>query len=571
MLKSEINRPVWTRVEVLAGIGLSLWVLLLHALFLFHAGPLWRDEAGTIDFAAMPTLSELWHNLQYDNFPPLFVGVARVWTLAGLSGDFSYRLLGFLIGAGTLGVFWFGARTGGARAPLLALALYATNPLAVRVGDAMRPYGLGFALNLLALALTWRFVENPRARSWFWAALAAVLSVQCLYQNAFFLAAFVLAGCAVTLARRKWEAAAQSNTSVMGANGPVGSARCADRTPQRGVPTSRDRRVIAQTVGIGVVAALSLLPHWGNIVQGRAWQGVSRHPVRPVEIGNALVLALNASGPWLVWFWAALALLAIGTALVLAIRCRAGRMVYFGSALVAATLFYGVFLGRIGLQQRSWYFLILLAPAALAMDVILAGLANPAMRLGRAGLALLLAASSIPAGCAAVQVRQSNADLIAQALKESARPGDLILVSPWHYGVALQRYYPNHFETVPPLAELRIHRYDLLKKQMLAENPIASLLEQARQTLRSGHVLWMVGDFEPPPPGRPQPLLPAYREDMALDVPASYYVSNWMFQFSQMVQSHSTSSAQVMLSVPGGGAINGLEDMALLKFGGWRD
>jgi len=534
MLKSEIETPAWRRVEMLAAIALSLWVLVLHALFLFHAGPLWRDEIGTIDFAAMPTLSELWHNLQYDNFPPLFVGVARVWTLAGLSGDLSYRLLGFLIGAGTLGVFWFGARAGGARVPLLALALYAGNPLAVRVGDAMRPYGLGFALNLLALTLTWRFVENPRGRSWFWAAVAAVLSVQCLYQNAFFLAAFCLSGCAVTLARGQLKTA-------------------------------------AQTAGVGALAALSLLVHWGNIVKGRDWQGISRHPVRPAEIGNALEQALNASGPWLVWFWAALALLAIGTALVLAIRCRAWQMVYFGSALLAATLFYVVFLEKIGLQQRSWYFLILLAPAALAIDVILAGLAAPAMRLGRAGLALLLAASSIPAGYAAVQVRQSNADLIAQALKEKARPGDLILVSPWHYGVALQRYCTNHFETVPPMAELGIHRYDLLKKQMMAENPIGPLLEQARQTLRSGHVLWMVGDFEPPPPGQPQPLFPAYREEMVLDVPASYYVSNWMFQFSQMVQSHATSSAQVMLSVPGGATINSLEDMWLFKFSGWRD
>ena len=168
--------------------------------------------------------------------------MARVWTLAGLTGDFSYRLLGFLIGLGTLGVFWFGARRCGAGVPLLALALYAANPLAVRVGDAMRPYGLGFALNLLALTLTWRFVENPRARSWFWAALAAVLSVQCLYQNAFFLAAFCLAGCAVTLARRQWKTA-------------------------------------AQTAGIGVVAALSLLPHLGNIVKGRDWQGIAWHPV----------------------------------------------------------------------------------------------------------------------------------------------------------------------------------------------------------------------------------------------------------------------------------------------------
>ena len=339
MLKSKITGMNWARVEILAAIGLSLWVLLLHILFMFHAGPLWRDEVGTIDFAGMPTVSELWQNLQYDNFPPLFVGVARVWTLAGWSGDFSYRVLGFLVGAGTLGVFWFGARAGGARAPLLALALYAANPLAVRVGDAMRPYGLGFALNLLALALIWRFVENPRICSWFWAILAAVLSVQCLYQNAFLLAAFCLAGCAVTLTRRQW-------------------------------------KIAAQTAGVGVLAALSLLLHWGNIAKGRDWHGVSSHPVRATEIGRALVQALNAAGPWMVWFWAALAVLAVGTAIVLVVRERSWKMVYFGAALLSATLFYGLFLERIGLQQRPWYFLILLAPAALAMDIILAGLAG---------------------------------------------------------------------------------------------------------------------------------------------------------------------------------------------------
>jgi len=522
------------RVELLAAIVLSLWILFLHGLFLFHAGPLWRDEVGTIDFASMPALSDIWHSLQYDNFPPLFVGVARVWTLAGWSGDFSYRLLGFLVGAGTLGVLWFGARGCGARVPLLALALYAVNPLAVRIGDSMRPYGLGFALNLLALTLTWRFVENPRARSWFWATLASVLSVHCLYQNAFFLAAFCLAGCAVTLPRRQWKTA-------------------------------------AQTVGIGVASALSLLPYWGNMMKARDWQGTNWHPVHLAEIGSTLAEALNTAAPWMAWFWGGLALLAIGTALVFAIRARAWKMVYFATALVAATLFYGLFLERIGLQQRSWYFLILLAPVALAMDVILAGIAAPAMRLGRAGLALLLAAASIPACYAVVQVRQSNDDLVAETLKRQSRPGDFILASPWYYGVALQRYYTNHFDTLPPMTELRIHRYDMMKKQMLAENPIGPLLEQARQALRSGHVFWVVGQFRFPPPGQPQPLLPPYREDMVMDVPGAHYWSSWMFQFSQMVQSHSVSGAQVELSVPGGTAISGEEDMLLLQFSGWKE
>ncbi len=526
----------WPRVELLAAFALSLWVLLLHGLFLFHAGPLWRDEVGTIDFASFPTLSGLWQHLQYDNFPPLFVGLARLWTLAGLSGDFNYRLLGFLVGTGTLGVFWFAARSCGARTPLLALALYAVNPLAVRVGDAMRPYGLGYALTLLALTLTWKFVERPSARSWLWAALASVLSVQCLYQNAFFLAAFGLACCVVALARRQW-------------------------------------KIMAQTAALGLISALSLLPHVPNIIKGRDWQGIGFHQVHPAEVGRALVEAVNASGPWLVWFWAALAVLALATALILAVRSRAWQMLYFGAALLAAVLFYGLFLENVGLQQRSWYFLLLLAPAALAIDIILAGPVAPRMRLGRAGLALLLAASSIPAAYAAVQVRQTNADLVAEALRQNARPGDLILVSPWYYGVALQRYYTNHFDTIPPMsvADIRIHRYDLMKKQMMAENPIGPLLDQARQTLRSGHVFWLVGDFRFPPPGQPQPLLPPYREDMVMDVAAAWYFSSWMFQFSQMVQSHVPSQAQVVLTAPGGAPINGLEDMFLLQFRGWKE
>jgi hypothetical protein len=360
------------------------------------------------------------------------------------------------------------------------------------------------------------------------------LSVHCLYQSSFFLAAFCLAGCAVTLARRQWKTA-------------------------------------AQTVGIGLVAALSLLPYWGNIILSRDWQGPNWHPVRLREIGSSLVKALNASGPWLVWIWAGLALLAIGTALVFAIRARVWKMVYFGAALLAATVFYGLFLERIGLQQRSWYFLILLAPVALAIDVILAGFAAPAMRRCRAGLALLLAACSIPACYAGAQIRQSNADLVAETLQRQARPGDLILVSPWYYGVALQRYYTNRFDTIPPVTELRIHRYDMMKKQMLAENPIGPLLEQARQTLRSGHVFWVAGDFSFPPAGQPQPLLPPYHEEMVMDVPAAHYWSSWMFQFAQMVQTHSTSGFQVELSVPGAATINGEEDMLLLQFSGWKE
>jgi len=38
------------------------------------------------------------------------------------------------------------------------------------------------------------------------------------------------------------------NASVMGANELVGAARCADRTPQRGVPTTQDGRITPRTI-----------------------------------------------------------------------------------------------------------------------------------------------------------------------------------------------------------------------------------------------------------------------------------------------------------------------------------
>ena len=248
-------------------------------------------------------------------------------------------------------------------------------------------------------------------------------------------------------------------------------------------------------------------------------------------------------------------------------------MLYFGASLLCAALFYWIFLNKIGLQQRNWYFLILLAPVALAVDIILARWPAPKMRLGRPILALLLAASAVPACYATAQIRQTNADLVAGALQKDVLPGDLILVSPWYYGVALQRYYPAHFDTLPPMAvaDIRIHRYDLMKKQMMAENPIGPLLEQARQTLRSGHVLWVVGNFQTPPPGQPQPLRPPYREDMVMDVAAAWYFSSWMFQFSQMVQAHAKVMGQVEFTVPGAAPINPLEDMLLLRFSGWQD
>jgi hypothetical protein len=60
---------------------------------------------------------------------------------------------------------------------------------------------------------------------------------------------------------------------------------------------------------------------------------------------------------------------------------------------------------------------------------------------------------------------------------------------------------------------------------------------------------------------------------MAMDVAAAWYFSSWMFQFSQMVQAHvpPQGQAQVVLTAPDNAPINGLENMLLLQFRGWKE
>ena len=167
-------------------------------------------------------------------------------------------------------------------------------------------------------------------------------------------------------------------------------------------------------------------------------------------------------------------------------------------------------------------------------------------------------------------MRQSNIDLVAATLKASVQPGDMVLVSPWYYGVSLQRYLPaNTWTTLPPLPELRIHRYDLMKKQMEADTPITPLLAGVEKALSSGHALWVAGVFQFPPQGRPQPALPPYRGE-PLDMADARYFSSWMFQISQSVQTHAVQGGQVSVPVSENLPVNSFEDVPVLRFTGWR-
>jgi hypothetical protein len=520
-------------LEVATASVLTLWVVVLHWLFLTHAGPLWRDEAEAIGFASMPSLTESFQSLHYGNFPPLFAIVARCWTLAGLGTDTGYRILGCLIGLGTLGAVWFGVRALGARAPLLTMALFAANPLDVRIGDSMRSYGLGILLLVLTQALIWKYVQNPRSSALAVAGLAAILSVQCLYQSAWFILAFCVGAWTVTLAQRQWK--------------------------------------IAAGVGlIGAAAALSLLPDLDNLLRIREWNDITQASPKFDSVLDALLESFRAGGPWMALVWCALFMMAAVATFALGWRLRAWNMIYAGVGLVAGTALFLGFLRCISVSPRVWHFPIFLAPSALAIETVLAQIPLASVRWGRACMAALAVLASIPLCCKEVTLRQSNVDLVALKLKASAQPGDLILVSPWYFGISLRRYLDEKsWTSVPPMADYRVHRYDLLKAQMVSAHPIAGLQEQIRQTLRGGHALWVAGMFLFQPTGHgPPEVYPPYHGGMELA--DAMYCASWMYQITEIIRTNKCDITPVPLPVPGGAPVNPVEDISLRVIRGWH-
>jgi hypothetical protein len=519
-------------LEVGIAAALSLWVVILHLMFLTHAGPLWRDEAEAIGFASMPSMIQTFQSLHYGNFPPLFATVARCWTLAGLGTDFGYRILGCLIGLGTLGALWFGARALGARAPLLTLALFAANPVVVRIGDSMRSYGLGIFLLVLTQALIWKYVRSPKRSIWIASAVAGILSVQCLYQSSWFLLAFCAGAWAVTLAQKQWKTAA-------------------------GVGL------------IGAAAALSLLADSGNLLRSREWFEITQASVKFDWVLDALLETCRADGAWMAFVWSALFAMAVVAAMFIGWRLRSWNMIYGGVGLVVGVALCMNFLRYAGVAPQLWHFPIFMATSALSIETVLAAIPLASVQWARSALAILVVLMANSLCREGVTLRQTNVDLIALKLTAKAQPGDLIVISPWYFGISLRRYLDEKkWTSVPPIADYRFHRYDLLKERMATVKPLDGLEEQIRQTLRSGHALWVAGMFHFHPPGKELKVYPPYQG--GIDMADARYCDSWICQIADMIRTNGCDINPVLISVPGGTPVNPVENISLRVIRGWH-
>jgi hypothetical protein len=518
-------------------LGSTLLIVYLHVVFGMHAGALWRDEVNSLEIATLRGLSEMWSNLCFDSFPALFFVVLRV--VAGVpatASDATLRIFGVSIGLLILGMIWLNARWLRLGFPLLSLALIGLNPMVIRYGDSIRAYGLGIALMLLALGAMWRLVESFTPGRVVLAALSAVLSVQCLYYNSILLLAICLGAAAVTMRRRQ----------------------------------VRETLIV---FAIGGVSAATLLPYVPTIQRVHLWNFIWRAPFTPAELWRTLGSRLEIAA-WIILF--AVALLAGASALGRSKSADAGdqakteRILFGVVTLVIGTAGYAGFISFLGYLTQPWYYIAFAAFAATCIEMVLASIwTKERALLVRAAFTFAIVSVGVYPAWQALHFRQTNVDVVAAQLETQAAPNDLILINSWNYGISFRRYYhgPASYETIPPIENLRSHRVDLLKQQMMSPAPMTPVLQRMDETLRGGHTIWLIGSLNFVPPGKePQVISPGYDGPNGW-VGGNFYAT-WAEQAGFVVQNHALHFERVR--VPLAQPVSRYENLPLSAIRGWR-
>lgn len=405
--------------------------------------------------------------------------------------------------------------------PLVSVALLGFHPFFLVYGDSVRGYGLGTLMILLTFGAYGHLVEKPDRRSVVLTAIPAVLSVHLLLHNSALLLGIGLAAAIAGVIRK-------------------------------------NRRLAGAALGIGLLAALTLLPYLGPLSAARSWNVVVQEKIGP---GTILEAAGNTLGQPVLW-----ALFLIG-GLAVAVA-RRGPLFPALAIPAAAAAQYGLFL-VLGYSPRPWYFLPLLAVVASALDELLAAPIR-LVRIAVPAAATLVALLLLPAVYKESRVRMTNVDTAVQVLEAQAGARDLILVNPWFVGISFGRYYqgPAPWKTLPDLPDHRMHRYDLLMERMRSDAPISDVLDAARQTLASGGRVWVAGSFQAPPPGKPAPRLGPAPGGSPWGWQDAPYSISWSLQLGAFLRDHAARSGEVEIPEPG--PVSDLERLRLHVFEGWR-
>ena len=244
---------------------------------------------------------------------------------------------------------------------------------------------------------------------------------------------------------------------------------------------------------------------------------------------------------------------------------------FYGITLVVGVACHLWFLEELGYFIQPWYFLLPMIILAGCIDGSLAAFERwKAWRVfrwaGAAGLAALLL---WPAWTHAA-LRMTNVDLVAQWLNREAGPQDIVIVNPWYFAPSFQRYYHGKagWETVPPLEDRKLHRYDLIKGHMVRTDSMQPVIERLTQCLKGGNRVWVLGNVLVPRPGQNAPDVPV--------APTSsngwhdeLYLRVWSLQMGQALRAHARTRERVPVAEVQ--SVNNLESPPLQVFAGWQD
>lgn len=527
------------RTEVVLGILLSLVVVGLGLRFSVSAGALWRDEVSTLNLATRPTYGDVLAALEFDSAPALYPTFLRGWTATGFTDeDAAMRVLGFLLTAAGVGILWLGARALELRAPLLALALFAAQGVAVQTINVVKPYGLGSLLSVGAFYAIAALAVRPGAATFAAAMGLSLASVHTAYQNSALILA--VASAAAVLTGR------------------------------------RDRRGAVLIAAVALGAVLSMVPYVPTLIRSLDYRPLTQMPIPPGMVIAAVVRAATGGSVWLGAIW----VIVIALAVVAATReVRARRSVPAGSGplrsllavlvATAAVASFVPFMMLAGRPAHPWHCVHVLGVAAASLDLGLSTTA--ALRWARVGLAVIGALLILPGAVERVGIRQTNVDRIAQHLAVVAQADDLIVVNPWWTGLTFARYYRGaaRWTTLPPIEDHSLHRYDLFKARMVSSDPLASLHGEIVGTLKRGRQVWLIGGFNPffvprgesPPTLPPAPGGPSGWSELA-------YGYAWAMQTGHLVQTSAATWRLVTLADDG--PVQPLESMGVIVVAGWR-
>ncbi len=540
-------------VVALAGTAFSAMLLILTAMY---AGPLWRDEANTLNMAQMPSLKELWNNMPFESFPPLWPLLLRGCGFLGLAGsDAGIRVLGLYVGLFFLASLWLCARWMGGRAPIVSLALLGSLPAFIFIVGANRAYGLASCLLVLSFGTIWRMVEFPSRWRVLWAGLVSILFAHCVYYDVVFLGAMLAGGAMVAIRRRQ-------------------------------------RKTLGALVGIGIVSGASLAIYLPIIHRGSANVPMDQFPsfncsIPWHKLGETLTARSSAqpagpNGPE-VWLWIVLLLGGSIVAVmmqrargrqaqnqeagaVIIARVRADLALFCVVSVLFGVLGYLAFLLKLQYPTQKWYYIEILSLCAISLDGLL-GANWPALRpwgLLRIGLMVVMMTWGARSGWEEAHTRRSNVDLVAAVLNKNASEGDLIVIQSAWEGITFDRYYHGRarWVTVPPIDSHKVHRNDLIVAKMKQRDPMAPVLCEITNTLRSGNSVWVAGHVTIAAPQQlPSPPVPQIKWWL----PYLYY---WSTQVTVLLRDHALQER--VLEIPMNGPVSQLENLPVRRFSGYK-